>query len=301
LRAGDGAARLDRARRVIASARCRAALGLAVLVGIGSVSTTMASFTDGVATSGATTLSAAPFFTCAAATQPSSNAWGAWPLNEASGATTAADISGNGRSATYSSTSGITYRVAGPCPRDGAKAVTLDGSSSYLYTGNSPATIDDPEVFSVEIWFKTTVAQGRLIGLGTSQIGWSPNLDRHLYLTSAGNLAFGVRPGTTYKTVTSPSTYTDGQWHHAVATLAPSTNANPGQRLYVDGALVASDPSSTAAHASNLMLVRIGYDNLTGWPNAPSSFYFKGSLAFAAFYVRALTPTEVSAHYRVGQ
>jgi hypothetical protein len=272
-------------------------MGLGILVGVVWVPT-LAAFTDTVRTSG-TTLSAATAFTCAGATQPSTNAWGAWPLNEGAGSLTANDVSGNNHPASYTiPTSSFTDQVAGPCPRDGAKAVTLDGSSAYLY---SNTYLNNPQVLSVEIWFRTTTPQGKLIGLGSAQVGYSPVCDRHIYLTPSGNLVFGVKPSSTARTITSPGTYTDGQWHHTVATLAPSSDPNPGMRLYVDGALVASDASTTSAASYSTLSVRIGMDTVSGWPSAPSSYYFKGSLAFAALYTRALTPAEVSAHYQVGR
>ena len=158
---------------------------------------------------------------------------------------TAADVSGNSRAGSYSS-AGITYGQAGPCPRDGAKAVTLNGSTGYIV---GPATPTNPQVFSVEIWFKTTVGGGKLIGLGTASSGASGQYDRHIWLSNTGLLNFGVYSNGTH-IVSSSTTYLDGKWHDAVATLAPSSDANPGMRLYVDGANVAADASSPPPRAT---------------------------------------------------
>ena len=254
----------------------------------GSYSATVSNSTNTVSTVG--------YFTCtnAAVGNAATRAYFAYPLNE-TGPTTVADVSGNARPGAYSLT-GITYRTAGPCPRDGAKAVTLNGLTGYI-TG--AATVTNPQVFSIEIWFKTTVGGGKLIGLGTSAIGPSAQYDRHLFLSNAGTLTFGVYPGAV-KTITSSATYLDGNWHDAIATLAPSSDPNPGMRLYVDGALVASDPTTTSAEVDSGYW-RIGYDNLSGWgPNQPTNFFFTGSLAFASVYTYAMTPAQVSAHYRAG-
>ena len=242
------------------------------------------------------TSNTAGYFTCASAAlgNASTIAYLAYPFNEASGLT-AADVSGQSRPGTYSSV-GITYRTAGPCPRDGAKAVTLNGSTGYI-TG--AATPTNPQIFTIEIWFKTTTGGGKLIGLGTSATGASGQYDRHMWLSNTGILTFGVRPGTV-KTVSSATTYLDGKWHNAIATLAPSSDPNPGMRLYVDGALLASDVTTTSAEADTGFW-RIGYDNLNGWgANQPTNFFFTGSLAFASTYTYTFTPAQVAAHYRAG-
>lgn len=263
-------------------------LALGTPVALGTYSPKITNTTNTASTGG--------YFTCTSAAigNAATNAYFAYPLNEA-GPSTAADISGNGRPGKYSLT-GVTYNTPGPCPRDGARAVTLNGLTGYV---SGPATSANPQVFSLEIWFKTTAGGGKLIGFGTSASGLSAQYDRHLFLSNGGSLTFGVYPNQV-KTITSPATYLDGAWHDAIATLAPSTDPNPGMRLYVDGTLVASDPSTTSAEADTGYW-RVGFDNLNGWgPNQPTNFYFTGSLAFASAYTYAMTPAQVSAHYRAG-
>lgn len=242
------------------------------------------------------TASTVGYFTCASAAVgiASTKAYLAYPFAE-TGPTTAADVSGNGRAGAYSLL-GVTYGAAGPCPRDGHRAITLDGLTGSI---SGAATPTNPQTFSLEIWFRTTVGGGKLIGLGNLATGPSSSYDRHLYLTDSGKLTFGVYPGAV-RTITSPASYLDGAWHDAVATLGPSTDPNPGMRLYVDGALVASDPTTTSAEA-NSGYWRIGYDNLAGWgPTQPTNFHFTGSLAFASTYTYVLTPAQVSGHRRAG-
>lgn len=233
--------------------------------------------------------------TCTATTTANGlGAYFVYPLSEAVGLTTAADVSGNLlRNGTYS-TSGITYGAPGPCPRDGNRAVTLDGANGSI-TGPA-ASQTGPTTFSVSIWFRTTSAQGKLIGFGSSATGSSGSYDRHLYLDTGGRVVFGVYPNAV-KTVTSPMSYTDGAWHQAVATLAGS-GTSAGMRLYVDGQLVGSDNNATAQSFNGFW--RIGYDNLGSWTNQPASFYFKGSLAYAAVFTTALTPAQVLTQYRAG-
>ena len=235
-----------------------------------------------------------PYFTCRTAVvgEAGTTAYLAYPMAETSG-TTATDVSGNARPGLYT-TAGVTYNQPGPCPRDApaSTAVTLNGSTGYLY--GPAAALTGPNVFSVEIWFRTTVAGGKLIGFGNASTGSSTSYDRHLYIDSGGRLQFGVYPNAV-KTVASTTTVTDGRWHQAVGTLSPA-----GQFLYLDGQLVASTTTVTTAQAFTGYW-RIGYDNLNGWTNAPTNFFFTGSLAWAATYPYALTGPQVASHYAAGR
>jgi hypothetical protein len=107
-------------------------------------------------------------------------------------------------------------------------------------------------------------------------------------MNNAGKILFGVDPGT-IETIISPASYNDGNWHIATATLSPTT----GMVLYMDGAAVASDPSTTGA-MNQTGYWRIGYDNLNGWISQPSSDFFQGTLDDATLYDRAITAVEAA-------
>ena len=231
------------------------------------------------------------YFTCrAAAASTTQNAgYIAFPMNDAGG-TTATDTSGNNRNGTYVGT--WSAATTGPCTRDTAGAATVGGTQSYIATPPILlAPVSDPEVFSLQIWFKTnTTTGGRLIGFGSAQTGTSGQYDRHIFMTNAGKLVFGVYPGSV-KIITSPGTYNDNVWHQTVATLSGS-----GMKLYVDGALVANDPTTTSAEVHTGWW-RVGYDNLNSWTSQPSSFNYVGSLAWASVYNSELPAAIVLADY----
>ncbi|WP_164076131.1 LamG domain-containing protein, partial [Stenotrophomonas maltophilia] len=67
--------------------------------------------------------------------------------------------------------------------------------------------------------------------------------------------------------------YNDNKWHHVVSTLSPA-----GMVLYVDGKVVAQDASVVSAQDNYLGYWRVGYDSLSGWPNAPTSASFAGGI-----------------------
>lgn len=254
-------------------------------------------YTAKVANSGASAASN-PYFNCTAAVSNATagRAYFAYPMADTGqlGTLPAADVSGNGRAGTYT-TVGVTYNNLSPtvCPRDTpARSITLDGSSGYVSGPATPGSA--PNVLTEEIWFKTTVAGGMLIGFGDKRTLLSNVHDRHLYVDSTGKLVFGVYQAAV-KTISSAATVTDGAWHQALATLSPA-----GMALYLDGKLVAGNAAVTTAESSTGYW-RIGYDNLVGWTNAPADYHFAGSLAWASVYTYALSATQVAQHYAAGR
>lgn len=93
-------------------------------------------------------------------------------------------------------------------------------------------------------------------------------------MTNAGNLVFGVYAGRETLTAASPRTYNDGSWHLMTATFSARTGLQP----YVDDALVARNGNARDAEPFTGYF-RVGFDNLGGWPNGPTSNYFSGSVA----------------------
>lgn len=188
--------------------------------------------------------------------------------------------------------SGVTSVSSGALSSEPGPAWNFNGSSSTGWV-NSTSQAPVRQQFSLELWFKTTTSSGgKLIGYGSSSSGTSNSYDRHVYMQNDGRLAFGTRPGI-IRTATSTASYRDGNWHHMVA-----SQGWDGMKLYVDGNLVAERPENTAQTYNGFW--RLGGDNLSGWPNRPSSDYFSGQIDEAAVYNRVLTPQEVSEHFAMG-
>jgi hypothetical protein len=178
-----------------------------------------------------------------------------------------------------------TFRTAGAITGS-STSFTFTGTSSRLY---GETRVPAPATYSIETWFKGT-AGGVLVELGNKQTYPSTTYDRILYLGASGKLVFGVHPGA-YVTLSSPGTYTNGSWHHAVATQGAS-----GMALYVDGALVASTTTTTAQSFAGYW--HVGGDVIsTSWPDKPVSSYFVGSVDETAIYPTALPQSTVAAHY----
>ena len=103
-----------------------------------------------------------------------------WRLDEASG-TTANDLSGNGNNGLYNSgdTLGVSGAITdGSSPAD--TAITTDGNDDGVMVATSATP--SPSTFSIEAWFKTTNANGKIIGFGNSSSPTgSGNYDKHIY------------------------------------------------------------------------------------------------------------------------
>ncbi|KYH45864.1 hypothetical protein AZH51_09260 [Branchiibius sp. NY16-3462-2] len=193
--------------------------------------------------------------------------------------TTAKDVSGNGNDGLYSGS--YTQGAAGS-PTGGGTGVSFDGSSGTL---GSAGPVVGPSTYTEESWFKTTTtAGGKIMGFGDRQTGNSGNYDRHVYMQPSGQLSFGTWTGQT-NLATSNATYNDGNWHYVVA-----TQGSDGMSLYVDGALVATNPQ-TSQQAYN------GYWRVGGDSSWAGSNYFAGTIDEAAFYSSELTPQQIAAHY----
>lgn len=257
----------------------------------GSTPFVLAGFTAKI-NNGTNTVATAPYFKCTdAEAADKSTALFQYYLNDTSGSTSVTDSSGNSATGTYQGA--MTTSTATPlaCSRDTGGAYVLNGTTSYIST---PTKYTNPTTFSEEVWFKTTVAAGKLIGFGSAQTGSSGNYDRHIYVSTTGALVFGIY-SSGIKIITTPKAYNDGQWHQVVGTLSPTG----GMSLYVDGALIGTNTATTPENTTGYW--RIGYDNTSGWSNNGSNYYFNGSLRYAAVYSSVLTAQQVSNHYAAGQ
>lgn len=213
-----------------------------------------------------------------------------WRLGEAASATTAADSGMNKSTGTYTGStsilvkgqsgalSGVSNTAVRWAPTTGTTTVRLAGTKQY----------PNPQIFSVEAWFKTTTsAGGKIVGFGDSNSGLSSSNDRHIYMSPNGRLSFGVY-NNAQAVISTQTAYNDGQWHHVVGELSGS-----GMAFYVDGAVVGTDANSVAQNYNGYW--RVGND--TGWAGATT---FTGTIDEVAVYSAALTPAQISQHYQLG-
>lgn len=209
-----------------------------------------------------------------------------WRLGEGSGTRLYDDI-GDMPGTTTSLTLGTPGALAG----DTDTAVTSAGGSTPRMTTQDVVPSD--AAVTVEAWVNTTSTRGgRIVGFGDSATGTSSSggTDRVLYLDASGRANFAINDGS-YRTIFSRAGVNDGQWHHLVGTVDGS-----GMQLYVDGiragrSQAATSPKSYAGYW------RIGADQTGGFTNRPSDAGLAGSIDDVAVYPKALSQSDVQAHY----
>jgi len=212
-----------------------------------------------------------------------------WRLGETSGA--GRDWGTAGDDLTVGT--GVTRGVPGAVTGSTDPAAQFTGTATS--TAASAGAVMGAQTFTVEAWVKTSgTAGGKIIGFGSHATGSSTTYDRHLYVDSGGRVSFGVNPFQA-RVLRSPAVVNDNAWHHVVGTLGAG-----GQRLYVDGQLVAQNTASTSAQPFTGYW-RVGGDNLGGWPNRPTNAYLNGSLDEVAVYGSVLSAQQVAAHHALGR
>ena len=204
-----------------------------------------------------------------------SNPLAHWPFDEAAGATSFSDASGNGHTATCSGDSCPTAGVSGKVDQ----TVQFDGTDDYV---DVPINVSET-AYALSLWFKTTCADCGIFSVDDGTLG-SNGHDRNLYL-SGGNLCARVWADETI--CTSGVNYADGNWHHVAHTFGGAVG---GQRLYVDGAQKASG-SKAASDFDWQTGVNVGFSSDATNP------YFNGLIDDLRIYDRALSADEIEALY----
>ena len=214
-----------------------------------------------------------------------------WKLAQNPATGVALDSSASGtQTGTYNAT-GVTGGQAGPFARETSSSVLFDGASGCV-RGTTTANL---VALSVEAWFKTTTTRGgKIVGYGNSNTtANSGTYDRHIYMTNAGTLYWGVYPNSV-QTVSTTAAYNDGQWHHVVGTVGVGS----AMSIYVDGVLKGSQANTGVQNYVGYL--HVGCDNLAAWTNVPTSFFFAGNIADVAVYPTVLTAAKVASHYYAG-
>lgn len=292
------------------------ALAVIPLLGLGSASapqSTIAYFSDTpTVSSTANGLDAAPWFTCGQGMATSATAtspFAYYPFSDAVGSTTATDATGGAPAVMGTAAGNYTFGGAQPCGRDGGTGVYFNGTTGYAggpdvagvgTLGNRWTT------FTISAWFRseTTTTPGGLIGMSNAQNGTGGSHDRKLWLDTSGRVRFGVWAGTTaaptavaQRTIVSPGavSYLDRKWHLATASLSPA-----GQKLYVDGELVASNPTVVTAFQYPSTPPLIGaywtVGRVDGWSNGGGAW--RGNISKVGVWGKALTDQQIRDLYR---
>ncbi len=184
---------------------------------------------------------------------------------------------------------GVTFQQTSPLA-DGNKAALFDGATSYVTMGDVRA-FAFASAFSVECWFKTSVSGIAALVSKTNGGGRGWNLTTN----SSNKVRFWAYTIADVKVwdTTTPLTYNDGQWHHAVATWDGTTSAG-GVVIYVDGLSVVTDTAAAGTPGQPALDFVLGSrSDVVGSPTGALS----GSLDEVAVYNYKLSATRVAVHY----
>lgn len=174
----------------------------------------------------------------------------------------------------------------------------FDGTTnSDIVEVPNAANLQFPSSFSISLWFKTSTnfaTDARMVMKGNFDSELTgQNLNYGLWMNSAEQLRFGFEGKTGYdKFVTTPQSYSDGQWHHFVGVY---DDAGDKIQLYIDGVLVRQTTSTSSIDPGNTHPFVIGKNS------GVSGKIFNGQLdEVRAWKGLALTQAQVTEAYNNG-
>ena len=188
------------------------------------------------------------------------------------------DTAADGAGTTPVTINGAAFSTAVPSQVGSGKSLAFSSADGDF----ASATINVSETsYTAAFWFRTTNPNAGLWAVVDSDLGTGGH-DRHIYLTG-GNI--GSRVWNTEVLASTGKAYANGQWHH-VAHVFGGTEG--GQKLYVDGVLVASGVK-TQSDFNWQLRVNIGFSN------DAASQYLNGEIDEAAVWGTGLTAAQVQA------
>ncbi|MFE7846751.1 LamG-like jellyroll fold domain-containing protein [Microbacterium sp. NPDC057407] len=199
-----------------------------------------------------------------------------WSFNENSG-TTAGDTYG-GNSGTVTAGSWVTGRSG--------SALSFNGTTSYVNIG-TPSSLGFTGNITVAAWVKPTSVGSESVIVGKAWDGSTTPF--WLSLLNGTTARFGhYQGGLTVADGTSPTSLTDGNWHH-VAGVYDGT----AYKTYIDGVLRATTTSGqgVSAGTGNIQIGRI---------DEPTKKYFAGGIDQVRIYNTALSAADISGLYSAG-
>lgn len=162
------------------------------------------------------------------------------------------------------------------------KGVTYNGSSQKT----DIASVTGINEFTWVNRFKTTTSSLGAIFDATGS--GTPTIYSYVNLVGAGKFRFQYFPsGSTYRVVESTSNVNDGNWHTAIVTGDGTAN---GTKLYIDGALEATDVSGQTATLGGATFSNSGF----GYRRYSSNNWLACSISDTIIFPGAFTASQVT-------
>jgi len=187
---------------------------------------------------------------------------------------------------------GVALNVFGAPPAQqftqDTKALVLNGTSQAA--GQSSISIGATN-YSLEVWMKTASKYGGPIGCSNTGNTSDPtNYDKMCYITSSGNMVFGVY-NAAQRSLDTGKFVCDNVFHHILLSFDTSSS-----KIYIDGQL-----AGTLGYVSTDSLEHpvFGYTHAATWPGYVSPF-LNGFIACPAIYKFAAPADMAMRHYLAG-
>jgi prepilin-type N-terminal cleavage/methylation domain-containing protein len=204
---------------------------------------------------------------------------GYWNFDEGTG-TTAYDSSGSGNNGGWYGTT--PYYVTG---KVGPYTGNFDGSTDYVDAGVSTVLNFGSGNFSMVAWIKTSQTPSVVGRIITKRAAGGDSSWYSLFINPSGYLQLETTGGNGNSTVA----VNNGQWHQIVAVKVGTAIS-----YYVDGS--AAGTTTGAANITTTSNLTIG-----DWIGAPGTQNFSGQIDDVRIYNRALSQSEISQLYTLGQ
>jgi hypothetical protein len=198
--------------------------------------------------------------------------------------TTAYDRSGQGNNATLTGfgTTATTSKKLGVI----GQALQFDGVADYVLTGTFASI---PSSVTLSAWIYPTAGGVVLDEIGSGG-GWH---DSQMEVLSTGEIKVGYWTGSLSSI--SLGTFSLNAWHHVVLTYDTTSTTGKG---YVDG-VFRNSMVLTKQWPGSALQYGIGYADVA--TNMGDGTYFNGKIDDVRIYNRALSASEVSTLYTIGQ
>jgi hypothetical protein len=180
---------------------------------------------------------------------------------------------------------------------------TVAASSQWIQTANSASI---PPTFSVELWFKGSVAANQALYSFSNVQGTSApaSVEVQIYVNSSGEVVFGLHNTTpAWKTVTTAgASVLDGAWHHIICTYDPAATSGT-MTVYVDSAKTSDNVTFWQTTSAGTVATTAGYWHIgfaAGFAGAPltSNTFNSFTISHGSVFNTCLTVGQVGAHFQ---
>ncbi|WP_338492567.1 LamG-like jellyroll fold domain-containing protein [Streptomyces sp. SJL17-4] len=217
-----------------------------------------------------------------------------WRLNETEGEAAASEAaSANGPN--IGRYRDVGFRNDGVLAGTGNNAVGFAGADVGSHIELPDTALSSSSVVSVELWFKTSVPSGVLIGFQSTPLDdYSHRYNNPvLEIDPQGKLRGSFDTvGAPQTPMPSSVTVADDAWHHVVL-----SSSGTSQTLYLDGVAVGTRSGPVDHGAKTYTYLGAGYSSWNYDGDIESVRHFQGSLDEVAVYHHALDAATVKEHF----